>query len=244
MRVDIVIPAYNEEERIDGTLEQYRSRLDHADFRFLVALDGCTDATADAVARHRDRDARVVLLDLPKMGKGGVIREGFRYCDGAFVGFVDADAATPPEEFLRLLDAAARDADGAICSRWHPASVVPGRRSLKRTIASAAFAAFIRVVFRLPYTDTQCGAKVFRHEVVERVLPLLSMRGFEFDVEFLHVARGLGFKIVEVPSIWIDRSGSRVDVAADARRMLGSAMLAWAAQRVQPGSPRLERRTR
>ncbi|MBW3577171.1 MAG: glycosyltransferase [Actinobacteria bacterium] len=64
-----------------------------------MALDGCTDGTADAVARHRDRDARVVLLDLPKLGKGGVIQEGFGYCDGAFVGFVDADAATPPEEF-------------------------------------------------------------------------------------------------------------------------------------------------
>lgn len=231
MQVDIVIPAYNEEDRIDRTLSVYRSRMD-GEARFIVACDGCTDATPQVVERHRREDDRVELLDLPKLGKGGVIREAFRHCDAEFIGFVDADAATPPEEFQRIVDAAARQADGAICSRRLPASIVPGRSSLARRIASAGFAAFIRGLFGLPFSDTQCGAKVFRRNVIEDVLPLLNSRGFEFDVDLLSVARKLGYDIVEVPSIWVDQEGSRVDLSSEAGRMAGTSLLTWAYQRM------------
>ena len=129
MRIDIVIPAFNEEARIDRTLRAYRSSVPDPGARFLVALDSCTDRTADVVRSHAEVDARVELHEFPKLGKGGVIMEMFRHCDADMVGFVDADCATPPAEFLRLVDMP-EQVDGAIASRAHPASVLPTHRSL------------------------------------------------------------------------------------------------------------------
>lgn len=233
MRLDIVIPAHNEEARIDPMLGAYRSRCPDPGVRFLIALDHCTDGTADVVAAHADEDPRVQTFSYPKLGKGGVIMETFRHCDGDLVGFVDADCATPPPELLRLADALG-DADGAIATRRHPAAVLPVRRPLTRGVASAGFALGVRRLFGLPYDDTQCGAKVFRREAVDRMLPLLSARDFLFDVDLLVVARRLGLRVAAVPTIWIDRDGSRVRAGADARRMAVSALELWLRHRVLP----------
>ena len=236
MHLDIVIPAHDEEHRIDPTLTVYRSICSSHDIRFLVALDDCHDRTAEIVRRHAAEDPRVELHEYRRLGKGGVIMETFRRADAEFVAFVDADCATPPTELLRLAEAAAQ-ADGAIGSRWHPAAIVPAPRPLSRRLASAAFAFWIRQLFGLPYRDTQCGAKVIRREVVEAVLPLLSSRDFLFDVDLLLVARALGFRILEVPTIWIDREGSRLRVLHDSRQMLASSLRLWAHHLILPLEP-------
>jgi len=233
MRLDIVIPAHNEEQRIDRTLRAYRDVVNEPLARFIVALDKCTDATADVVRSHSGVDDRVELHEFPKLGKGGVLMESFRRCDADRVGFVDADCATPPAEFLRLVDATA-DADVAIASRTHPASVLPVRRSLGRRLASRAFSRMTRSLFGLPFADTQCGAKVVRREVVEQTLPLLSARDFLFDVDLLLTATELGFRIVEVPTVWLDREGSHVSAVADSRRMAASSLRLWFHHRVLP----------
>jgi glycosyltransferase involved in cell wall biosynthesis len=233
MRLDIVIPAFNEEERIDRTLRAYRAIVSDPEVRFVVALDSCTDGTAAVVQRHVDVDRRVSLLQFPRLGKGGVIMEAFRLCDADVIGFVDADCATPPAEFLRLVDMTSK-MDGAIASRSHPASVLPARRPLARRITSWAFARFTRALFGLPYRDTQCGAKVLRRQVVERVLPLLSSRDFLFDVDLLATAVRMGYRIAEVPTVWCDREGSHVDPVADARRMALSSLRLWLHYRVLP----------
>jgi glycosyltransferase involved in cell wall biosynthesis len=133
--LDIVIPARNEERRIGRTLEAHRSVIDQPFARFLVALDQCTDKTSEVVRSHARIDARVEIFEYPKLGKGGVLLETFRRCRADFIGFVDADGATPPAEFMRLVDAA-QCADGAIASRSHPASVLPTHRSLARCLTS------------------------------------------------------------------------------------------------------------
>jgi glycosyltransferase involved in cell wall biosynthesis len=98
LRLDIVMPAHNEEARIGRTLSIYRDACPDPETRFLVAMDDCRDRTADIVQAHADEDDRVELFDYPKLGKGGVIAETFRRADADLVGFVDADGATPPEE--------------------------------------------------------------------------------------------------------------------------------------------------
>jgi glycosyltransferase involved in cell wall biosynthesis len=248
--LDIVIPAHNEARRIGPTLDAYRNGCPHPDTRFLVALDACTDRTYEVVAEHAEADARVEVFEYPKLGKGGVIMETFRHATAGLVGFVDADCATPPGELLRLADVA-QDGDGAIATRWHPAAVLPVRRTLTRGIASAGFAFGIRRLFGLRYDDTQCGAKVFTRDAMERMLPLLSSRDFLFDVDALVVARRLGLQVTPVPTIWIDRDGSRVQPVTDARRMAASALRLWLHHRVLPIEPtarpprvRLRRRER
>ena len=231
MRLDLVIPAHNEEHRIDRTLRAYREQI-VSGTRVTVALDRCTDGTADAVRPHLE-DPRVRMLEFPKLGKGGVLMEAFRHCDAELVGFVDADCATPPREIGRLAEAAGK-ADGAIASRRHPAAVLPAARPVSREVSSAGFAFGVQRLFRLPYSDTQCGAKVFRRDVVAAALPLLSSRDFLFDVDLLVTARRLGYQIVEVPSVWIDQEGSRVSALRDAKRMAASAMRLWLHHRVLP----------
>jgi glycosyltransferase involved in cell wall biosynthesis len=230
MRLDIVIPAHNEEARIGRMLAAYRDAFADRDVRFLVAMDDCRDRTAQVVARHRDDDRRVECVAYPKLGKGGVIAESFRRADADLVGFVDADGATPPHELLRLAGAAER-ADGAIASRRHPAAVLPARRPLTRQVTSAGFSFAVRRLIGLPYADTQCGAKVLRREVVDAVLPHLQVHDLLFDVDLLAAARECGFRIVEVPTIWIDQDGSRVRPVADTRRMGGSLLRLWARRR-------------
>jgi glycosyltransferase involved in cell wall biosynthesis len=233
MRLDIVIPAHNEEGRIDRTLRAYRATVHEPNARFLVAMDSCTDGTADVVRSHMEVDSRVELHAYPKLGKGGVIMESFRHCDAEVIGFVDADCATPPAEFLRLVEVAQR-ADGAIASRSHPASVLPARRPRGRGLASWVFARLTRVLFRLPFRDTQCGAKVVRRTVIDGVLPLLSSRDFLFDVDLLMTANRLGYRIVEVPTVWVDQEGSHLNTGSDARRMALSTFSLWLHHRVLP----------
>jgi glycosyltransferase involved in cell wall biosynthesis len=230
LRLDIVIPAHNEEHRIDRTLTAYRAGVRDGEVRFLAALDACTDGTAEIVRRHAAEDHRVRLFEYPKLGKGGVIAETFRQSDADLIGFVDADCATPPAELLRLADAT-QHADGAIASRHHPASVLPRRRSLVRRLTSAGFSFGVRRLLGLPYLDTQCGAKVLRREAARRVLPQIVTTDLSFDVDLLLAARDSGLNVIEIPTVWIDQDGSRVDTVADTRKMGMSILRMWAAGR-------------
>lgn len=233
MRLDIIFPAHNEAHRIDRTLDAFRSRIEDPQVRFFVALDHCTDGTELVVERHARVDSRVEVIHYPKLGKGGVIMETLRRCDGAVVGFVDADCATPPAELLRLVDAVST-ADVAIASRWHPAAILPSPRPFSRKLESRVFAGMVKTLFGLPFRDTQCGAKVMRGSVAQAVVPLLSSRDFLFDVELLLACRRLGLRVAEVPTVWVDRSGSRLRAGRDGRQMALSALRLWLHTRVLP----------
>ena len=237
MRLDIIIPAHNEEHRIGATLAAYRSVCASPDTRFVVALDDCSDRTLEIVDDHAAKDGRVSTVSYPKLGKGGVIMETFRRSDAELLAFVDADCATPPAELVRLAEVTEqRGSDGAIAARWHPSSVLPGHRSrpLARRAASRVFAFGVRRVFGLRFRDTQCGAKVLRRDMVERVVPLLSSRDLVFDVDLLLTAEALGFNVVEVPTVWVDRPGSRITVGRDSRHMAISLFRLWLHHRVIP----------
>jgi glycosyltransferase involved in cell wall biosynthesis len=232
LRLDIVIPAHNEEHRIGRTLGAYRTGCPHPDTRFLVALDACTDRTAEIVREHRAQDDRVSLHEYAKLGKGGVIAATFRRSNADYVAFVDADCATPPSELLRLAETTAQegaDVDGAIASRNHPASVLPVARSLMRRVTSAGFSFSVRRLMRLPYSDTQCGAKVLRRKAAQDIVERVSETDLLFDVDLLLAARDAGHRVVEVPTVWIDQDGSRVKPIVDARKMGMSLACLWVA---------------
>jgi dolichol-phosphate mannosyltransferase len=231
--LDIVIPAHNEEQRIHRMLSTYRMVFTDPSIRFIVAMDGCGDETASVVEAHAAEDARVQPRVYPKLGKGGVLMEAFRCCDADWVAFVDADGATPPRELARLVTAA-MGADGAIASRRHPASFTPSPRGRGRRLTSWAFVTAIHLLFRLPYSDTQCGAKVLRGAALKQVLPFLSSRDLLIDVDLLAVAGRLGLRIEEVPTIWLDQAGSKVSTHRDSIRMFLSALRLWLHLHVLP----------
>lgn len=233
--IDIIIPAHNEQHRIDDTLTAYRQSCAGEGVSFVIALDDCSDHTADLVARHAADDPRVHAVSYPRLGKGGVVSETFRTSQAEYLAFVDADGATPPAELLRLVDACQDlGSDIAIASRYHPAAVLPVARGRARRLVATVFAGLVRRLFGLAYFDTQCGAKVIRRSAARRIVPLLSARDFVFDVDLLSTAGELGYRVAEVPTIWLDKDGSRLSTGRDSLRMAASLLLLWLRHRVVP----------
>ncbi|MFH0835494.1 MAG: dolichyl-phosphate beta-glucosyltransferase [Candidatus Micrarchaeota archaeon] len=195
MTLTILIPTHNEEGRIGGTLKQLNSFLRTSKLRAsILVVDDGKDGTAEIA---RSLGARV--LHFPKrLGKGGGVHAGLRHAKGDIVIY-DADASTPPEEIPRLL-AALKNADVAIGSRYSRAS--QAKMPTIRKITGRSFNVLARLLFGLPFTDTQCGFKAIRKEANARLGPKLKETGFVWDVEFLAVALRLGMRVEEVPIRW------------------------------------------
>ena len=212
----LVIPAYNEEKRIQSLLK------DLSDFRgeIIFVCDG-TDATPAIIAAfaadHPSLSIRCLTFSA-RLGKGGGVVAGLEETSTRYVGYMDADGSTSLAEMERLFDRLA-DVDGAIGSRWLPGSVMTVRQGLRRRAESRLFNLAVRLLFGLDYRDTQCGAKVFRREALEAVLPSIRSTGFEFDVELLWRLAQSGCRVEEVPITWENRDESKVGTA-DAKEML------------------------
>jgi glycosyltransferase involved in cell wall biosynthesis len=206
MRLSLFFPAHNEEERLEPMLRAYASALG-SDAEVIVVVNGSTDDTVGVARRVASDHPTVHVIDVAeRIGKGGAVRTGFARARGDLVGFADADMATPPAEFLRLVDAAAQS-DGAIASRWAPGARIYGRTWL-RTAASRVFALLVRMLFGLPFADTQCGAKVFHRRFLPIYLAHSSVNDLAFDVELLLLLTRAGARITEVPTAWTAVPGS------------------------------------
>lgn len=223
--VTLIIPAHNEAQRLWSTLHVYHTAFAKAfgsDFELLVVCNGCTDETA-ALATLYQRSApqvRVVVIE-EAVGKGGAILEGFRVATGAQVVFADADAATESASLLKLL-ADLADYDVVIGSRRLAGSVIVRPQTQLRRVFGTAFHVSTRLLFNLPFYDTQCGAKAFRKRAAVLLSEAVSETKWTFDVDLLLSARRLGLTVVERPVVWTDIPGSRLKVGPTTVQVLRS----------------------
>ena len=210
----LLIPAYNEEKRIGPVLREYalhfRAHCGGA-FQIVVVLNGCRDNTLGVVEQVAREFPEIRFLNFPDaIGKGGALIEGLKLAPSAdLIGYVDADGATGPAAFLKLVHLSAQ-ADCVIGSRWLPGSVLHQSQPRLRRIASRVFHAIVQCLFWMNIKDTQCPAKVVRREAVERVHSALSIADLAFDVNLLYVLKREGYRIMEVPIEWTDKLGSQV----------------------------------
>jgi dolichol-phosphate mannosyltransferase len=215
-KFSLVIPAYNEAERITPLFDA----ITGFEGELIVVCDG-NDGTADVVDRiaiiRQDLNIRCLRFD-HRLGKGGGVIEGLMAARSPLVGYFDADGSTGIDEMERLFLMLSA-AEGAIGSRWVPGSTLKVRQSLLRQLESRAFNLLIRILFGLAYHDTQCGAKVFKKSAIDAVLPKIISRGFEFDVELLWRLKCAGFRVIEVPIAWQNKEDSHVR-KSDMIRML------------------------
>ena len=210
----LLIPAYNEERRIEPVLRDYARYFKEqyqGKFQLVVVLNGCTDDTIGVVRRVGADYPTVSALDFPAaIGKGGALIEGLKLAPLAdTIGYVDADGATPPRAFHEL----ARRIDQADCvigSRWLPGAVLHVEQSSRRQFASRVFHLVVQALFRMNVRDTQCGAKVMRREAVEKVHSSLRIADMAFDINLLYSLHRAGYRILEVPTEWTDKIGSKV----------------------------------
>jgi glycosyltransferase involved in cell wall biosynthesis len=210
----LLIPAYNEEARIEPVLREYADyfRKNYAgECQLVVVLNGCVDNTVGVVKRVAENYSEVSWLEFPDpIGKGGALIEGLKLAPLAdLIGYVDADGATSPKAFHDLLKQWDK-ADCVIASRWLPGAVLHQQQTGKRQFASRVFHLIVQTFFWLNIKDTQCGAKVMRRQVVEKIHPLLRIADMAFDINLLYAIKRAGFKILEVPTEWTDKIGSKV----------------------------------
>lgn len=205
--ISVIIPAYNEEARIEKTLVEYTQGLAaRGDYEIIVVCDGSGDRTGEIAARF----ARVLTFK-DRLGKGGGVLEGFKAARGDIVGYTDADNSLKVDQFLRLVEEMEKTGAGCvIADRKSKEAIIVESQFLIRRLASDSFKLlFPRLLFGLKVKDTQCGGKIFKREYVEKVSPLMACMGFEFDVELLWRLKGAGCAIREVPVIWKDDKGSK-----------------------------------
>ena len=210
----LLIPAYNEEARIEPVLREYAEffkKKYFGPFQLVVVLNGCRDNTL-GVVRHVAEDFPFVRwLDFPApIGKGGALIEGLKLSEHAdLIGYVDADGATGPDAFLELARHIG-DADCVIGSRWLPGSVLLQAQPKLRQFISRCFHLIVEALFWMHIKDTQCPCKLVRCAAVEKIHPTLCIADLAFDVNLLVCLKRAGFKIKEVPIEWTDKVGSKV----------------------------------
>ncbi len=211
----LLIPAYNEEERIGPVLREFGNyyRMNYPGrFELVVVLNGCRDNTqqvVDAVAREFPF-IRSLNFSAP-IGKGGALIEGLKLGPTAdLVGYVDADGATSPKAFHDLAKRCKGRIDCVIGSRWLADSVLHQSQTWVRCAFSRCFHAIVELLFLMGFQDTQCPAKVMRRAAIEKVHPQLLTADLSFDVNLLYVLKREGFNVIEVATEWTDQLGSKV----------------------------------
>jgi dolichyl-phosphate beta-glucosyltransferase len=218
----IVLPAYNEAERIEKSLEKIlRFADDHErKFEIIVVNDGSTDGTADIVRRYAAQHSSVRLLENPgNHGKGFSVRNGMLHGRGDILLFSDADLSSPIAEAEKLFGAIAAGADVAFGSRWLRPELQVRPQPLYRRALGRMFNLALRMILGLNYKDTQCGFKAFRRSAAEQIFPRQAIERWGFDPELLYLAKRAGLRIEEVPVLWAHREGTRIHPWRDGFRM-------------------------
>jgi glycosyltransferase involved in cell wall biosynthesis len=220
----LLIPAYNEENRIRPVLLEYAEYFQRqytGKFQLVVVLNGCRDNTIGVVRGVGDKYPFVSAIEFADpIGKGGALIEGLKLAPLAdLIGYVDADGATGPAAFHDLVNRSG-EADCIIGSRWLPGAVLHQSQSGKRQFASRGFHAIVELLFRMHIRDTQCGAKVMRRAAVEKIHSSLRIADMAFDINLLYALKRAGFKILEVPTEWTDMIGSKVTLGRTSLTML------------------------
>jgi len=220
--LSVVIPAFNEAQRIHATMERILAYLDgvEGESEIIVVIDGGSDETQDIVEGIEPRRTGIrLLVNDRNRGKGYSVRRGMLDARGRFVLFSDADLSTPIEEATRLLatleagyavtigSRALRDSDVRVAQSWW-------RQSMGRV-----FNHVVRGLGLSRFRDTQCGFKMFTRAAARDIFSRAHLDGFAFDVEVLCIALDQGYQICELPVQWVNSPESRVRPVRDSLRM-------------------------
>lgn len=201
--LSIVIPAYNEEDRLPNTLEQAFGFLQEQAYQseVVVVENGSQDRTLQVVQDYASRYPNLRYIQEPRRGKGSAIRRGMLAAHGIYRFMCDADLSMPITEIVRFLPPELEGFDVAIASR-EARGAVRYNEPVYRHLGGRAVNAMIRLMALPGLQDTQCGFKCFPEDVAIDLFSCQTIAGWSFDVEILYIARLRGYRIVEVPIKW------------------------------------------
>jgi len=224
--ISIVIPAYNESERLGTPLRSVLDFVSSTDVpaEIIVVDDGSNDDTAqvatDALSENAAVKSRVIRYETNR-GKGYAVKTGLLAAEGSVALFTDADLSSPIEEMPKLLDPIRNgEYDVTFGSRALDRSLIGTHQPWRREQGGRVMNLIIKTISGLPFYDTQCGFKAFKMSEFRPLLDVMQIDRFGFDVEFLFVAAHRGLRLAEIPVRWNDVAGSKVSVVRDTRRMV------------------------
>ncbi len=217
--LSVVIPAYNEAQRLPPTLTRIMHYLTAQkwEHEVLVVDDGSRDETA-VVAQQAGRHVKVIRLQ-PNRGKGYAVRRGMLAASGQRVLFSDADLSTPIQEIEKLQAALDAGADVAVGSRAINRALVKVHQPWHREKMGNLFNVCVQQIAVKGIKDTQCGFKLFTRQAAQDIFSRSEFDGFVFDVEVVALAKLLGYQVAEVPVLWFNSQDSRVNVFSDPFKM-------------------------
>ncbi len=212
MKISVVIPAFNEEKRITPVLGGILGffKKNKSDFEVIVVSDGwdSTPSVVEAFARKNKVGSKFKVLAFKKrLGKGGALQKGLAAAKGETVFMMDADYSVPANEMEKFLGAL-KENDVAIGSRYLQGS--KAEVPFVRLVFAKSFNLIERILFSLPFNDTQCGFKAFKVNALKKILPRIKTTNFVWDIDMLVQARKLGLKVEEVPVEWHMKEGGTI----------------------------------
>jgi dolichyl-phosphate beta-glucosyltransferase len=215
--LSIIIPAYNEAERIPQTLIDMDRRLAHAPYSYeiLVVNDGSTDNTAEVVTKLAKMIKNLKLVSaVENAGKGGTVRKGMFIATGQIKLFTDADNSTSIDQFDQMMPFFKEGYEVVIGSRTIKGAKLDPAEPIVRQIPGKLGNLLIQALLLPGIWDTQCGFKAFTAEAAQKLFSLSRISGWGFDVEILALAHKLGFRIKEVPVHWVNDTRSHMKPSA------------------------------
>jgi glycosyltransferase involved in cell wall biosynthesis len=210
--ISLVIPAYNEEDRIAATLERFSYSLSKVGkpWEIIVVMDGIRDGTEKVVDSFASRGVRKLVFQR-KLGKGGAVLKGLADAKYHWIGYVDADGAVSSEDTVKMFQHLEKY-ECVIASRWVKGSEILRSEPVLNTIAGRFYNFLVRSSLLLRVRDTQCGAKFFRGDIGQNILPAIQVTNRAFELSLLYHISKKGGKILEFPVQWSHDSRSRMPI--------------------------------
>jgi dolichyl-phosphate beta-glucosyltransferase len=223
--LSLVVPAYNEAQRLPPTLAKMGEffREFTRTFEVLVVVEESTDDTLDIASAFAREQANFQVIDSrPRRGKGHAVRSGMLRAQGDLVFYMDADLSVPLQEVQAFLAYFAQhpEIDVLLGNRQHAQSRIMRRQTRLREGFGKTFNRVLQTLRLAPVRDTQCGFKAFRRPAAHEIFSRQTLDGFAFDVEVLLLAERLGYKIADLPVEWINSAESKVRLFRDSLAML------------------------
>lgn len=217
MKINICIPVFNEEKRIEkGILELenfiYRELKEYP-IKIIIADGKSADRTAEIVKKLEKKFNNIRLKEIGKNGKGFQLKKTFSEEKADFFIQMDVDLATPLTHIKELIFWLENGYDMVIGSRYKKESKI--KRSIGRKILGLSYSFLVRLLFRAPVIDYQCGFKGFNAKKIKTIILEIKNEKWIFDTELILKGLKNGFKIKEIPVSWEEKPGSKINIFKD-----------------------------